>query len=195
MTWNKGIDVLLRAFARVRRNNPNARLLLKDSRQLFGVGAQEVVDRLLHEEPSVITEEIRASIILVTGTLPLAQMNLLYCAADAYVSPYRAEGFNLPVIEAIASGTLVIVTAGGPTDDFCNASVALKVTSDYVENQLLNIRDSGFHLEPQLDSLVDHMETALQGHGIPREVFSEGRKRLVEDYSWTACTEKLVKLF
>ena len=39
-----------------------------------------------------------------------AEMSVLYSGSDIYVSPYRAEAFNMPVFEAIASGLLVVVT-------------------------------------------------------------------------------------
>ena len=45
-------------------------------------------------------------------------MNLLYNIADLYISPYRGEGFNMPVLEAMSVGLPVLVSAGGSTDDF-----------------------------------------------------------------------------
>ena len=195
MTWNKGVDVLLRAFAWIRQHHSNARLLLKDSRQLYGVGAQDVVNGLMREAPGLLNEDVMASIVLVSSTLDQNQMNCLYGAADVYVSPYRAEGFNLPVIEAIAAGTPVIVTSGGPTDDFCYPSVAIPVKSTLVENKLYSIRDAGFFLEPKLDSLIEAMELSITGKGIPADVFQQGRNQVIEDFSWRACTEKLVALF
>jgi glycosyltransferase involved in cell wall biosynthesis len=195
MTWNKGVDLLVRAFAEVRKAHPNARLVLKDSKQLYGFGVQDMLQDVLGENPGLITEEMRASIVLISSTLPVAQVRLLYAAVDSYVSPYRAEGFNLPVIEAIASGTPAIVTSGGPTDDFCNDQVALRVESNLADNRLRSIRDSGFHLEPKLDSLIEQMEAVIQGKGIPQAVFTEGRGQLIEKNSWRACTEQLVALF
>ena len=45
-------------------------------------------------------------------------------AADVYVSPYHAEGFNLPVLEAVACGIPVVVSAGGSTEDFTHPAFA-----------------------------------------------------------------------
>ena len=62
--------------------------------------------------------DLMPSIRLISGHLNLAQLNSLYNAADVYVTPYRAEGFNLPALEAQACGTPVVATRGGATDDF-----------------------------------------------------------------------------
>lgn len=42
----------------------------------------------------------------------------LYKASDVYVSPYMAEGFNLPVLEAVACGLPIVVTEGGPVQEW-----------------------------------------------------------------------------
>lgn len=195
MTWNKGVDLLVRAFAEVRKVHSNARLVLKDSKQLYGFGVQDLIQDLVREDPALVTEEVRSSIVLISSTLPVAQVNLLYAAVDSYVSPYRAEGFNMPVLEAIASGTPAIVTTGGPTDDFCSDSVALRVESDPADNRQRSIRDSGYHLEPRLESLIEQMEATIQGRGIPLDVFNKGRMQLLETHSWRACVDQLVALF
>jgi glycosyltransferase involved in cell wall biosynthesis len=38
------------------------------------------------------------------NTLSFGDMALMYQMADAYVSPYFSEGFNMPVLEAAACG-------------------------------------------------------------------------------------------
>ena len=48
-------------------------------------------------------------------------MAALYNLADAYVTPYHAEAFNMPALEAAACGVPLIVPRGGPTDDFVYA--------------------------------------------------------------------------
>jgi glycosyltransferase involved in cell wall biosynthesis len=67
----------------------------------------------------------------------LAQLNVLYNVADAYVTPYRAEGFNLPALEAQACGTPVVATRGGATDDFLTGERYHPVEGVLMENTTL----------------------------------------------------------
>lgn len=48
--------------------------------------------------------------IILTGWVPDADLPALYAGATVYVSPSRYEGFGIPVLEAMASGTPVITT-------------------------------------------------------------------------------------
>jgi glycosyltransferase involved in cell wall biosynthesis len=62
--------------------------------------------------------------------LPPAELARLHRASDLYASPYRGEGFNMPVLEAAACGSPLLVTAGGATDDFTRPSFALYVRAE-----------------------------------------------------------------
>src|SRR4051812_35819491 len=48
----------------------------------------------------------------------------LYRSVHALVAPYRAEGFGLPILEALACATPVIVTSGGGSADFVTPDTA-----------------------------------------------------------------------
>lgn len=194
MSWNKGLDVLLKAFCQIRKRHANARLVLKDDRQLYGIGVQEVVNDLLADKTVPLDSEVLGSIKVLSATLTMDIMRNLYAVADTYVSAYRAEGFNLPVIEAMACGTPVIVTAGGPTDDFCPLGMSSKIASVKVPNELRGIPTRGFHLEPNVESLVERMSLALskQEAATGKEA---ARNALLEQYSWAACTQELAALF
>jgi hypothetical protein len=54
----------------------------------------------------------------------------LYSSSQVLVAPYRGEGFALPVLEAMACGAHVIVTAGGATDDFVDGTCGTRIASD-----------------------------------------------------------------
>ena len=194
MTWNKGLDVLVRAFAEVRKRHPNARLVLKDDHRLYGIAATNVIHKAFESVPELFDDDLRASIILLSDTLTLGQMRLLYGMADTYDSAYRAEGFNLPVIEAMACGTPVIVTAGGATDDFCPPLLAKQVASRQIDCVSRGIPGSGYYLEPSPESLVHCMEAAIAAPTDAAASAAE-RKKLMERYSWSACTGILASLF
>jgi glycosyltransferase involved in cell wall biosynthesis len=91
-------------------------------------------------------------------------MAVLYQAADAYVSPYRAEEFNIPVLEAAACGLPVICTAGGATDDFVDDLFARRIEAK--KRQLRGDGDREVaQLEPRIDHLVALMTEAVDDAG------------------------------
>lgn len=197
LTLEKGVDILLQAFSVVRRHHSRARLVLKDSSNLYGLTLADFVAQFSGHY-GAIPEEVLASTAQVPSSLTLQEMRRLYGAADAYVSPYRAEGFNLPVIEAIACGTPAIVTLGGATDDFCDVDTALFVEATEVPNRERafygNERLDGYHLEPRLESLIEQMETALVANIPATRSFSNARQNMIERFSWVAAANKLVEL-
>jgi glycosyltransferase involved in cell wall biosynthesis len=125
--WNKGVDLLVRAFAKLHSNGRKVRLIVKDQSALYGRSLGQTVQRVIETNPELFSAGALAAISVISGNLNQGQLRTLYGIADWYVSPYRAEGFNLPVLEAIACGTPVIVTDGGSTDDFCPDGVAWRI--------------------------------------------------------------------
>jgi len=195
--WNKGLDLLIRAFAQVRREFPRARLLLKDHQTMYRLGVDRTIAELGRKHPGLLDDQVLAGISVVSTSLDLAQMRGLYAVADAYVSPYRAEGFNLPVLEAMACGTPVIVTAGGPTDDFCRDVPAL---AQRLPARLGRAEDvsqmAGFYLEPDFDALVQAMRAVAAG-AQPRGSAEGDQQRaaLVQAHAWPAIAQRLAALF
>lgn len=57
-------------------------------------------------------------ITIITETLDDKQLNELYNSCDVFVSPTRAESFNLPCLEALACGKICITTSFGGQTDF-----------------------------------------------------------------------------
>jgi glycosyltransferase involved in cell wall biosynthesis len=195
MSINKGIDVLLLAHHEVRKKFPQAKLLLKDDRNLYRLSGVDVIGRVTKEHPHLATDEFLSSIKLLSVTLPVHEMCKLYCLADVYASPYRAEGFNLPVIESIASGTPVIVTAGGATDDFCNALTALRIPSTRGDPARFGLPAESHLLEPDLDGLIDAMTQSIDTPRKPLQSFEAGRVDLVNKFSWSAAVRQLATHF
>lgn len=112
--WRKGIDLLVKAWERAFRAGDDVVLLIKD----FGVGS--------HYRGQTGGESLRnwaartdlAPVRYLEDEFPPEAMPALYRAADVLVAPYRAEGFCMPVLEAMACGLPAIHTATGPTREF-----------------------------------------------------------------------------
>lgn len=194
--WNKGLDVLLMAYALLRQSNKQVRLVLKDQRNLYGIGMDSVLKTLCQHHPTLFTADTLASISMVTVNLSQAQLASLYSIADCYVSPYRAEGFNLPVLEAIACGTPVVVTGEGATADFCHPGVALMVDSSLqAMNSPQDAKRVLRYREPKLDSLVETMSRMAGGAGLQRDAaFESAARDLVSQLGWDRPARDLLAL-
>lgn len=185
MTGNKGIDLLLRAFARLVRARADVKLLLKGADQLYG--SQTFVTRALQDLAPADRAAVQSRLVYVGGIGSVAEVADLYQAADIYVAPYRAEGFCLPVLEAMASGLPVICTGGGPTDDFTSEACAARVASVEREEP-----GGGRSLEPDLDVLAEHLQRVVEDADWRRAAGAAGRKLAVERYGWDHVTQQLV---
>jgi len=188
MTGNKGIDILLRAFSRISRRFPGTRLVLKGLDAVFGS------DLFLSKHMELLSLEerrqLRGRVTYLGGSRSNTEMAELYQLADAYVSPYRAEGFNIPVLEAIACGVPVICTRGGPTDDFVTNNVGQMIDSRKVRMRVTG--REGWRLEPNLEHLIALMSSVIDDHHWRRKVAEEGPKHVQTSYSWCRVVDRLV---
>jgi glycosyltransferase involved in cell wall biosynthesis len=58
------------------------------------------------------------NIVLITEAVSFERMNNIYNMVDLCVSPYLCEGFNLTPLEALATGTCVVVPRTGSTKEY-----------------------------------------------------------------------------
>src|SRR5216117_3428544 len=101
-----GLDLLIRAMAILKRDRPEALLLIG------GVGSvrQELES---FSEALGLREQVR-----FLGFIPDEALPLYYQAADVFILPTRElEGFGLVTVEALACGTPVLGTAVGATPE------------------------------------------------------------------------------
>ena len=192
--WNKGIDILLRAFAALRARNRNVRLILKDQRDVYGFSVERMIQTVSLTCPDLLDADTIGAISVIPGNLDRAQLRLLYGLADCYVSPYRAEGFNLPVIEAIACNTPAVVTRGGATDDFCDDNVAIRIPGLPGTVNDPSAPAPGRYIEPDLPALIAAMEQFAAGHRLNPENFAATRARMLETFTWGRAAQDLVHL-
>jgi glycosyltransferase involved in cell wall biosynthesis len=189
MTTNKGVDLLLRAFAVVVEKHPDTRLLLKGSDDLYNSGS--FLQRTIRGLPNGAASRLEGRIVYAGNVATMDSIAIFYQLADAYVSPYRGEGFNLPVLEASACGTPVICTRGGSTDDFMNEDTALFIQSRPVEI-VIRPEVNGFGLEPDLDHLIHLMFEVMENRAWREGAAGAGPARAAREFSWDRAVDKLL---
>lgn len=99
---HKNVSTLLRAYQRARREGGLAAKLVVVGSPRWGQETLAVREAL----------PVRDDIVLA-GEVPQDDLPALYAGADCFVFPSRYEGFGLPVLEAMACGTPVILSDRG----------------------------------------------------------------------------------
>jgi glycosyltransferase involved in cell wall biosynthesis len=192
--WVKGVDLLLLAFAKLRTDGRKIRLVLRDRADMYGTPIIVSIGKLAAKYSGLFTPDTMAAIMVISEDVSRDQMRHLYGAADCYVSPYRAEGFNLPVLEAIACGTPAIVTRGGATDEFCNDQVAIRIHGKSEECEMAAGGLPGRYITPDINELMDAMDSFARGQNAGLDHFDQAREALVAKYSWKNAAVQLASL-
>jgi glycosyltransferase involved in cell wall biosynthesis len=159
----KGLDVLIRALAR--RTGPQLPLLVVGQPGWGGVDPVQLAR----------TEGLAADRVRVLGRLSDADLATVLHRATALVMPSRAEGFGLPVLEAMAAGTPVV----------CSADPALaEVGGDAV--RATPIGDDA--------ALASALAEVLGDAGLRAAMSERGRSRAAT-YSWEDAARSLWDLY
>lgn len=188
LIWRKGPDVLLKAWKSAFAGREDVVLIVKD------VGATDVYR---HGERDEILEHAASGalprVAVIDRELDDQQMAQLYRACHVLVHPYRGEGFAMPVLEAMACGLPAIVTAGGPTDEFCPSDAGWRIRSQRAEfptEQLGPYQTHGrpWVLEPDADHLAELMQE-VAADPQERSYRGAGARAAAERYGWQRVAE------
>ena len=156
-TPRKNLPTLVRAFERAFEHDTGVRLVLKLG--LHGEG--DLGDHIHQKEKVLLRGEALES---------EAELVDLYRSAHCFVLPTRAEGFGMPILEAMATGLPVIVTQYGGHLDFCTDENAFLLRSKglvdsdpdcfpYIESQWSDPDEE--HLVHLMREVYDHYDRAL----------------------------------
>ncbi|TMC42542.1 MAG: glycosyltransferase family 4 protein [Chloroflexi bacterium] len=157
----KNLPLLIRAFALLRQTHPDVQLVLAG-------------DDPRHPEVRQAAAVLPPGSVAFPGRLPDAAVPDLYRGAAMVILPSRAEGFGLPVIEAMACAVPVI----------CSDLPVLREVADGIATFCSPDDAPGF--AAAMAAVLDNPPSGLQ-----RE---RGRER-AHRFSWEAAAERTVALY
>jgi glycosyltransferase involved in cell wall biosynthesis len=189
--WRKGVDLLVRAWADAFGPDDDVRLIIKDFGTQTHYRGQSVLDAAaLARDPAL------APIEHLTDEIPYHELPALYRGADVLVAPYRAEGFCLPALEAMACGLPVIHNGAGPTAEFVPADAGWALTARRVtlpRNADLDLASDGWVHEVEHGALVAALREAAADAA---ERVARGRRgaAAAAQRSWTHVAQRAEEL-
>jgi hypothetical protein len=182
--WRKGIDLLLDAYLAEFAPDDDIALIVKSYGSASFYAEQHLTERLTELAGRADIPKIRFSEEVLTD----AALASLYRRADALVLPYRGEGFGLPVLEAMACGTPVIVTAGGATDDFVTDDTGYRMPSQRTPGGTLatgeELAGQGWVLEVEPGTVRRYLRHAFDHRDEVRATGARAAAMVRERFLW-----------
>jgi glycosyltransferase involved in cell wall biosynthesis len=190
----KAIDLTIEAFAKVYANQPQAELVIKSN---YFTNHQQKYDAL-HAKISGLD-----NVTLLWGEMTEAQLADLYRACDVFVLPTRAEGWGLPLIEAVAAGLPIITTMHSGHMEFLQHVTDSVLTVDHSMTRIDcpeycsyypdTMNDWGVWASPDVDSLVTCMQQALREEHALYTHAQHNSAIIRERFSWTKSAESALR--
>lgn len=192
--YRKGPDVLLKAYVESFTAKDDVCLVIKD----FGGGSVYAGQTLEQQIREIQRHANAPEILYLNQDLPPHELPGLYTACDCLAHPYRGEGFGLPVLEAMACGLPVIVSAGGATDDFVPDEAGYKIPAKRQvfgrEISGMPLVGDGWLLEPDANAVKCLLRRAFANRDEARAKGRFASEHACKNWTWKHTAHRLAEL-
>lgn len=182
-----GIQYLLKAYFEEFTDKDPVELLLKIN-PAYGIeNLQKLIDEIAPRKEGLPLLHINLD------NLPYDKMIDLYNKCTVFVSPTRAESYNLPCIEAMACGLPVITTNFGGQTDFCNDSNGWIIGGKLEEVKHEVYYEGISWLNPSIPELRKALREAFENKALVKK---KGLKALetARKNGWDVTAKKIISL-
>lgn len=174
----KGVEAMLQAYGRAFRKHDDVTLVIKT----FDNPHNDIRRWL---EQARQGDENYPDVQILMGDFSDAQLKSLYQQCHVLLAPSKAEGFGLPLAEAMLSGLAVVTTGWSGQVDFCTHETAWLVDYAFVRAQShFGLSDSVW-AEPDVRQLAQTMREVHEASAdaLARRV-QAGRRMLADHFTW-----------
>lgn len=182
----KGVNVMLEAYGRQFTASDDVTLIVKS----FANPHNQIDDWLAQARAKYPDYP---DVVIIEEDLNDSQLKKLYQDCHVLIAPSRAEGFGLPLAEAMLSGLAVITTGWSGQLDFCNDQNSWLVDYHFAP------ADTHFELfnsvwaEPDMDDLAQKMREVFEVSEAEILQRSErASKLLLSHYRWEQVAQRNV---
>lgn len=170
-----GFAQLVVAFAHMARNHSDARLVIKSVDRLHD--GTRALANALSLLPAYDLSNVIDRITYMGEAISVVEMAGLFQSADAYLAG-NGTSFGRPTLEAMACGTPVIATEGGPSADFAEHEVVL-----------LSPQEEG---QASSEALSQLMSKLMLSTSLQHTLATAGAARALQSWTWAHSAERLL---
>ena len=170
----KGYGYFLDAWSRTRASRDADVLLVIHSHRIDGSRTENII---LEESESVfITDQC--------GKLAREDLIALIKAADIYVQPSLAEGFGLPIVEAMAAGVATLVLDAPPMNEHVRQREALIEVEEQRWYNYYNVMHFRLNI-PDVDDFAEKLDALIYDEDLRCEI-AEKQQEDAKRYDYRA---------
>lgn len=190
----KGVDLLLEAYQAAFDSGDDVSLILIIS----GSAGAYQHNSLLPQIQRAANDPSFPHVQPLIDSFDDTTLASLYRGCDAFVLPYRGEGFGMPLLESMACGKPVITTALGPSTDFCSTKTAFLIAAREEEvgddpPPLGPLAGKFTWFEPDFADLVRTLRHVYEHRDEAAQRGRVAAQRVRQEFSWARVTTQYVE--
>lgn len=167
----KGIYILIDAFAKVLKHNPNCRLLIAGSGNF---------------EPIIDKSGDISSKISYMGFVPKKELYRLYFIADIGVVPSIHEEFGYVAIEMMMHGLPVVAS---------NSTGLAEIVENRITGLTFEVKNGKKNIKKSPYDLAEKLLLLINNRSLCEEYGKNGRKRFVDHYDIKTFNKKITNVY